>query len=96
MGFLAPIFATTQGKIGIGWIGGHSLEFLGHPTSNHTLNPTPILPKKLLRLWALLTMFFCLADTFGGNSVFEQFGGNSYIPQKEGKDASRRGLMPLF
>jgi hypothetical protein len=31
----------------------HSSEFLGHPISNPTSNPTPILPKKLLRLWAL-------------------------------------------
>ncbi len=29
-----------------GMIGSHSMEFLGHPTSNPTLNPTPILPKK--------------------------------------------------
>ncbi len=32
---------------------GHSSEFLGHPTSNPTSNPTPIVPTKVLRLWAL-------------------------------------------
>ncbi len=52
-GFLDPIFATIQGRIGKGRIGGLSLEFFDCPTSNLTLNPTPILPKKLLRLWAL-------------------------------------------
>jgi hypothetical protein len=42
-----------RGRIGIGRIGGYSLEFLSHPTLNPTPNPTPIQPKKLLRLWAL-------------------------------------------
>jgi hypothetical protein len=54
LGFLDPIFATIRGRIRKGRIGGHSLEFLGHPTSNPTSNPTPILPKKLLSLWALV------------------------------------------
>ncbi len=58
-GFWGEGFATIEvglekGRIG-GRIGSHSLEFLGHPTSNLVSNPTPILTKKLLRLWALLT-----------------------------------------
>ncbi len=50
--FGGVFFATIQGRTGIGRIGGHSVELLGHPTSNPTSYPTPILPKKLLRLWA--------------------------------------------
>ncbi len=48
-------------KIGLG---SHSLEFLGHPTSNPTSNSTPILPKMLLRLWALEPLFSPLSSLY--------------------------------
>ncbi len=33
---------------------------------------------------------------FGGNSFFKKIGRNSYIPQKGGYDASKRGRCPSF
>jgi hypothetical protein len=53
-GICDPIIATIEvgfEKVGLG---SQSLKFLGYPTPNPTLNPTLILSKKLLGLWALI------------------------------------------
>jgi hypothetical protein len=45
----------------------------------------------------LLTKFFCLADNLVGTPFFEQFGGNSYIPQKGGHGCIKKGACaPLL
>jgi hypothetical protein len=39
---------------------------------------------------------FFLADELAGTPFLNKFGGNSFIPQKGGLDASKRGPMPSF